>query len=290
MIILFPCSYSSLEEVDDDYRLEKQIAEDVGFETVLFNYDEFIFTHKPLKLSNSFNESEPCIYRGWMMNVKQYDKFYQSLLKLNLKLVNTKDNYKNAHEFINPYKILRDSTPEIMTFGLNEAVDWKRVKSYFGKFKIKDYVKSVKGFNFPEYFDETYSNVELDMYLDRFKELRGELLTGGIIIKRFVPLKRDMAGNNNEFRCWFYKGNLIHYYRNTNGNASELSDLDVSWVKHLPKLKSNFYTIDVAELRNGGWTVIETGDGQVSGYKDSDKENSHDSLAEYYTALKNKSV
>ena len=29
--------------------------------------------------------------------------------------------------------------------------------------------------------------------------------------------------------------------------------------------KSNFYTIDVAELTDGTWKVLECGDGQVSG-------------------------
>lgn len=33
-------------------------------------------------------------------------------------------------------------------------------------------------------------------------------------------------------------------------------------------LKSNFYTVDYAELDSGDWKVIECGDGQVSGIPD----------------------
>ena len=33
----------------------------------------------------------------------------------------------------------------------------------------------------------------------------------------------------------------------------------------MDKLPSNYYTVDFAELSNGDWIVIETGDGQVSG-------------------------
>ena len=237
MIILFPSTYDNLNMVDEDYKVEKDIAEKLGIKTVLFNYDEFVFGTGSLKLNIVIEELSDCIYRGWMLNLSQYDKFYQKLLKLNLKLINTVDNYKNAHEFIYSYKILRNYTPEIYTYGLNEDINWNDVKSKFGKFKMKDYVKSIKGFNFPDYFDETYSNVELNMYLNRFKELRGDLLDGGIILKKFVSLKKDSFGNTNEFRCWFYKGKLIHFYRNTNGNSDELRNLDISWIKGLPKLK-----------------------------------------------------
>uniref|UniRef100_A0A7C9JJV2 ATP-grasp domain-containing protein n=1 Tax=Muribaculaceae bacterium Z82 TaxID=2304548 RepID=A0A7C9JJV2_9BACT len=33
---------------------------------------------------------------------------------------------------------------------------------------------------------------------------------------------------------------------------------------------SPFYTVDYAELADGTWTIIEAGDGQVSGLADSD--------------------
>ncbi|WP_437515273.1 ATP-grasp domain-containing protein [Sorangium sp. So ce1099] len=34
------------------------------------------------------------------------------------------------------------------------------------------------------------------------------------------------------------------------------------------RVKSRFFTMDVAALLHGGWTVIEVGDGQVSGSPD----------------------
>lgn len=286
MVILFPCTYGNLKVVDDDYKIEKEIADKYGLKSVLFNYDEYVFENKPLKLNISIPEPCDCIYRGWMFKSKLYGKFYSDLNKLNLKLVNNKESYKNAHEFIYSYKILRNYTSEIMTFGLDEKINWKEVKSKFDRFKMKDNVKSIKGFNFPFYFDSTYSCVELDRYLNRFKELRGDLLEGGIILKKYASLKHDSNNNYNEFRCWFYDGKLIHYYRDSDGKDGDLRPLDVNWVKKLPKLKSKFYTIDVGELRNGGWIVVETGDGQVSGYRNSDKESSKASLAAFYKKLR----
>ena len=36
-------------------------------------------------------------------------------------------------------------------------------------------------------------------------------------------------------------------------------------VERASRLESPFYTIDFGELEDGGWTILETGDGQVSG-------------------------
>ena len=42
MVILFPCAYGNLKVVDDDYRIEKEIADKYGLKSVLFNYDEYV--------------------------------------------------------------------------------------------------------------------------------------------------------------------------------------------------------------------------------------------------------
>lgn len=39
----------------------------------------------------------------------------------------------------------------------------------------------------------------------------------------------------------------------------------IQMIQRYNHLKSNFYTVDYAELENGDWKVIECGDGQVSG-------------------------
>jgi len=34
------------------------------------------------------------------------------------------------------------------------------------------------------------------------------------------------------------------------------------------KINSRFFAMDIAKVENGGWTIIELGDGQVSGLPD----------------------
>ena len=80
---------------------------------------------------------------------------------------------------------------------------------------MKDYVKSVKGTDFPACFDSSYDDRQLDEYARRFQAMRGDLYVRGIVLKEYVELKRRDSMTN--------------------------------------------------EYENGSWTVIETGDGQVSG-------------------------
>lgn len=77
----------------------------------------------------------------------------------------------------------------------------------FSKFMIKDYVKSVKGTDFPKYFDAKVRQEELNRWMEVFYKYRGNLLTGGICVKEYLDLKR--YGNKvNEFRV-FYINHMV---------------------------------------------------------------------------------
>lgn len=54
---------------------------------------------------------------------------------------------------------------------------------------INDFVKSVKGTDFPKFFDHTVTQEEFDKWMDVFYKYRGDLLTGGICVKEFLNLK-----------------------------------------------------------------------------------------------------
>ena len=268
MIVLFPSMYNDATIVDEEYEQEKQVVDYLSIKSYLFNYDAFVYEGRPFRvnvLKSSITDEEKrdiVIYRGPALSTEYYQKLCSGLNKLGLKLINTRDEYRLTHEFYYAYKYLKGYTPSLVSFGLDDNINWRSIKSQYTKFKLYDYVKSVKGFNFPVCFDSTYSNVELDDYLARFKELRSEHLTGGILVRDFMELKKDADGNTNEYRCWFCNGSLIYKHRYTKYNGDE--NLDTSWLKTVPKLHSKFYTCDVGELKTGGWIVIGTEDGQVS--------------------------
>lgn len=142
---------------------------------------------------------------------------------------------------------------------------------------IKDYVKSVEGTVFPKCFGTDISQDEFDEWMEVFYKYRGDLLTGGICVKEFLPLKHYGA-KTNEYRV-FYINHKVATISKNSAQPSHASELPKDLVSKYEKLDSIYYTVDFAELEDGSWRVIEAGDGSVSGLSE------FQDVTEYYRAL-----
>ena len=131
---------------------------------------------------------------------------------------------------------------------------------------IKDYVKSVKGTDFPVFFENSVTQEEFDFWMNKFYEYRGDLFTGGICVKEFVDLKL-YGKSKNEYRVFYINGEVATINRNS-GQLDYAAVPPKTLVEKYMHLNSKFYTIDFAELQDGSWIVIEAGDGSVSGLSD----------------------
>lgn len=264
--ILFPSDYFNVREVDAEYKTEYDEAGNQGYQTVLFAYDEYIINNKLLLYPTNF-EPGVYIYRGWMLKSADYKRLYSELKQKGIQLINNPEEYRSCHEFPYSYEMIKDLTPKILIYKENEKINWDYVKSTFHKFMIKDFVKSVKGTNFPICFDQSYSNSVLDDFINQFKEMRGELFSEGIVIKEFVDLKR-YDGKTKEYRLFYLDGKIINIFPQ---DIYEDKLIPTGFISLIPSLNSNFYTVDIAEKEDDSWIIIEAGDGQVSGlpeYKD----------------------
>lgn len=266
-LVIYPSEYGQSRVVDRDYEFEKALTDKYGVYTALLNYDEFTCMGVKPKLTFLTDiPEEPVegIYRGWMLKPEQYLELYKECEKHGIKLINNVEEYKNAHWFHRAYDKISSYTPMIAVFDDNDIIEWSEVRDYFsGKFMIKDYVKSVKGYDYPEWLDFTYTDKQLDEMVARFKELRGDLYSGGIILKEYVNLKKT-SGKTHEFRGFYYKGRLVALYHNSDNNEDDLEPVR-KFAESIPKLDSHFYTIDFAYRNDDKLIIIECGDGQVSG-------------------------
>lgn len=262
LFILFPCDYFDIKKVDRDYEYEYQQAICFPeFKVAFYNYDQFV-SEGILKFYPADLEEGICIYRGWMLQPEKYLRLYQELAGKGLYLINTPAEYENCHEFPNSYPYLSGFTKGMMSYDRDEAMDWSKIKASFPKFMMKDYVKSVKGSDFPVFFDASYSDEQLEEYKEKFIELRGSLFVKGIVIKEYVELKK-YGSTTNEYRVFYMNGRILSV--SPNSNQKECRPVPMELLQKMPQLPSHFYTVDFAELLNGDWIVIETGDGQVSG-------------------------
>ena len=276
-VILFPSSFFSLSKVDEDLQQEYDAVVATGlFEVALFGYDKW-FDEDKLVLKNAPEEEHLAVYRGWMMKPDQYERFYDQLLKQNIRLITEPEQYRRMHIFPNVYGSVKDDTAKMEVFPLHSQIDVESLKKSFDRFMVKDYVKSVKGTEFPKYFDRSVTQEDFDKWMEVFYKYRGELLTGGICIKEYLDLKM-YGGKTNEYRVFYINHDIATVCRNS-AQGYYTSEPPKELLRKYSNLNSPYYTIDYAELTDGSWRIIEAGDGEVSGLsEDQDYE-------QYYRAL-----
>lgn len=270
--ILFPRDYFAANSPNDNFDLEfAAVKASEGLEAALFNFDEFI-EDAPLMISNSSGHfPKLLIYRGWMMKPAQYERLYIELVKFGFEPLVKPSDYEMTHCFPNVAKKLEGQTPHYAVFPEERgvvSVDATLVNKTFKRFMVKDYVKSLKNTSFPICIETPVSQGELDSYVEEFIDRRGELFTGGIVLKEFVDLKR-YDGVANEWRQFFFDSRSVALARNSQQPESTAMPPE-EYLSSRNVLKFPFYTVDYAELENGSWTIIEVGDGQVSGLAESD--------------------
>lgn len=265
-LILFPSSYFSPKTVDEDLRKEYDAATSTClFDTVLFDYDKW-YNESRLALSEQLASMRNAVMRGWMMKPEKYRLLYEELLKQNIRLATSPDEYEQMHIFPNVYSVFGEDTAKMMVFPLHTQIPVEQVKKVFKRFMIKDYVKSVKGTQFPRFFDSSITQEKFDEWMKVFYELRGNLLTGGICVKQFLDLKY-YGDRPNEYRVFYANNKIVTVSRNS-GQPEFAAKPPIQLLEKYQTLASIYYTVDYVELENGTWKVMEAGDGSVSGLSD----------------------
>lgn len=265
--ILFPSDYFNQNKIDVELEQEYEAAKKAGFGVILFDYSSW-FESKKIVLNQNV-DCDLVLYRGWMMKPELYCEFEKRLKSLGYYLIVDSSSYKRLHEFVNVYPIVRNDTAPIMRFPLHTRIDVEFIKSTFGRFMVKDYVKSVKGSDFPVYFDSTITQSEFDGWMEKFYQYRGDLLTGGICIKKYLDLKK-YDSHTNEYRVSYYFNEPMILMKNFN-QCDACCKPPIELINKYKMLDSPFYTFDFAQLEDDSWIIIESGDGQVSGITDSNQ-------------------
>lgn len=280
MTLLLPGSYMNYRIVDEDMQEEYQAAKDSGlYHTVLFNYDEWLAGNR-LRLTETGPSTElhGALYRGWMLKPEEYRRLFAELSGNGIWLLTAPDEYESLHFFPNVYPLIQQDTARMIYFA-DGIVDVAAAKKQFRRFMVKDCVKSVKGTEFPAYFDQDITQSAFDDWMKVFYKYRGDLLTGGICIKEFLDLKK-YADKTNEFRVFYADHKIISICRNSlQPDYTELPPAVLT--EKYRNLPSPYYTVDFAELADGTWKIIEAGDGGVSGL------SPRQDAATYFRALYN---
>lgn len=284
MRILFCSNPINNREVDYDYELEYKAANEIGIRTDLINFEELVQSN-PTKAISRVVEAETeevAIYRGWMLSIENYQSLYTELLKKNIKLVNSPTEYRHCHYLPESYYKIEGYTPKtvwIKKGDLNDSFDslHQLVREFDNKpVIVKDYVKSCKHqWNDACYIPDASNLNNFDRVVKNLIELRGEDFEGGVIVREFINLEfltehsKSKMPLAKEFRLFFLNKKLLQLfyywdegeYKNEMPSTEEINE----FLLIANNINSQFFTMDIAKTVTGEWTIIELGDGQVSG-------------------------
>ncbi|MEM7105247.1 MAG: ATP-grasp domain-containing protein [Bacteroidota bacterium] len=280
MRLIFCDDGFSRSQVDYMFSEEFEAAKSHQIEISLISFEDlkrgdFLSAFK--KVTPPENQ-EIGVYRGWMLKPESYSKFYLRLLDRNIRLINSPEEYLFCHYLPNSYDTISELTPKTVFKKLESEFliqDLKGDLKVFGDKPIivKDYVKSQKHYWTEACFIPNASDLRLvETVTNRFLELQDEDLNEGLVYREFIELEKltehSISGMplTKEFRFFILDGKILSRFNYWDEGDYGETQPDLSRIETIiPKIKSNFFTMDVAKVKDGDWIIVELGDGQVSG-------------------------
>jgi hypothetical protein len=284
-------------KVDPDFEEEYKSATGQGFQVRLISFEDLndLNITKSISRIREQEKLELAIYRGWMIQPDKYELLYQGLLKKKIKLINSPEEYKTCHYLPSSYEFIKESTPITNWTELKGSVDFEKVFELTANFKddpiiVKDYVKSQKH-NWTEacFIPKASDRDSVKKIVSKFIDLQGDGLNVGLVFRKFEELEflinhsKSKMPLTKEFRLFFLNGQVIQIFNYWDeGDYGDTKPDLTKFVDIGRKVKSNFFTMDIAKKKNGDWIIMELGDGQVSGLPDNaDKNNFYRAVKEY---------
>lgn len=210
---------------------------------------------------------------GYIPDPERYQAVYDAALKKGTRLVNAPDEHLRAMEFHRFYPLLGEITPRSMV--LTSAHECARIEEELGyPVFIKGTIQSRKqdGWSVCVAADREEAVQRVGDLLHR--EVRSR---GSVIVRELVQLKHTRHVRNEfpagrEFRVFVLHGEVVEmgYYW---GDPDELSHLAPGEKETIYALASEaarrvsvpYLTVDIGQMANSQWIVIEVGDAQFAG-------------------------
>ncbi len=291
MRILFCSDPLDIGAVDPSYAAEAAAATRAGIAVSRVDYEALVDEGDPRRAVRKVQAAEDVgVYRGWMLRPERYRELFDALAGKGLRLINTPEAYVHCHHLPESYGLIEGLTPK--SIWLPADVELDRLMDALRTFGetplvLKDYVKSCKH----EWADACYISRASDggaveRVVRRFLELQGDALAGGLVFREFVEF--ESAGRHpksgmplaREHRLFWLDGRplLSFPYWSDLGQTGE-GPAPGTFDPVAAKIRSRFFTMDVAKRRDGAWMIVELGDGQVAGLPD------ESSTAAFYKGL-----
>jgi hypothetical protein len=295
MKLVFCCDPLNPRQPDEAYRAEVAAAERLGIPFRLVDHDALVHDSDPARAVRRVTQRPDSglgVYRGWMLTPQQYRLMYEALETKGVRLLNDPAAYRHCHHLPESYPAIEPHTPRsawIKTTGDVSTDEIMGLLRPFGSAPVvvKDYVKSRKH-EWAEacFIPSAADRAAVERVVRRFLELQGDDLSEGLVFREFVefePLGRHPRSGmplTKEFRLFFLDGQPVFwtpYWEE--GDYAGLTPPVERFAAVAGGVRSRFFTMDVAQRRDGDWMIVELGDAQVAGLPD------HADVDGFYKAL-----
>jgi ATP-grasp domain, R2K clade family 3 len=262
VLLLIPVDPLHPHRPDEHVAPEAQAARDIGVEVALIDHDAAHQCGAEAAVRFLSTPNTDAVYRGWMLRSERYAPLAAAAKRRRVVLRTSAAAYEAAHELPGWYQAFQSFTPPSAWLTSPGTDGLRRVLDVLpdGPAVIKDYVKSMKHYwSEAAYIPDVRDLDGARRVADRFLELRGDELVGGIVVRSFVEFQPGEA------RTWWVDGRcvLVTAHPDTPGLVPD-SVPTTQFAAAVKVLGSPFVTPDLAMTTTGQWLVVEVGDGQVS--------------------------
>ena len=259
----------------NDIKIATETAKLMGFQVYYIPSDfsicetaENALAHIPIQPQETLGL---CI--GYIPTPERYEAIYYAALHKGIKLLNTPKQHLTVQEFDRGYPKLLNLTPESIIITHKSECQTITERLEFPVF-VKGVVQSKKTKGWKACIAESLAELET---------LTQELLTqksvarGRVVVRKLVKLRHSRYAENGfplgrEYRVFIYCEKVLGwgYYWQGEDPLKKLSPSEEKQVLEIAiaaakSLNVPYISVDVGQLENGEWIVIETGDPQFSG-------------------------
>lgn len=246
MLVCYPACPLKPRQVDADWQAEFAALEAIGVAVAVLAADHSL--HGPATIA----PETLIVWRGWMHDTEGYRAFEAAMQAQGYRLFTPLQEYLRAHHLPGWLPTLPDHTAPttvVPVSHLDKLAALAAKRDQWPVF-VKDYVKSAAG---PDSLAHTPE--ELLALVAKIIARRGAV-EGGICLRQ---AQKYVAGSERRFFIWHQN---VWPHPDAPLEATALAKLSARHFWH------PFYAVDVAQLTDGRWRVVEIGDAQVSDLKE----------------------
>lgn len=255
-------------QTDGHFAAEARAARDLDHPVALIDHDALTAGDVTAAVARVPKGPRTAWYRGWMLTAGQYGALSDALAERGVTLLTSPRDYQRAHELPGWYETFEPVTPRSVWLPTAPGVPPARSRLAAaatalggGPAVVKDHVKSRKHeWHEACFVPDAADTDRLTSVVNRFVELQGDTLTGGVVLRAF----EDFRTNVGEARLWWVDGDPVLLTAHPD-SPTRRPRPDPAFVRPLvAALGCRFVTTDLARREDGAWRVVEVGDGQVS--------------------------